>query len=149
MDLQQLDACEAIRTAKARYCRLIDQKRWAEFRALFADGAVLRFYAPDGALQYEFTDLDAFVAMTADMLAAARTIHQVHNPEIVLTGEGRAQTVWSMEDRIVFPAGAAGPFRELHGYGFYEETLALQDGQWRITSLTLRRNMLEIDGIAQ
>jgi 3-phenylpropionate/cinnamic acid dioxygenase small subunit len=148
MDLHHLTACEAIRNAKARYCRLIDQKHWSEFRALFADGAVLRFYAPDGALQYEFTDLDAFVAMTADMLAPARTVHQVHNPEIALTGEGSAHALWSMEDRIVFAAAAPAPFRELHGVGFYEETLALQDGQWRITALTLRRTILEIDGIA-
>lgn len=149
MDLHHLAAFEAIRTTKARYCRLLDQKKWAEFRTLFSAQVKLRFYDPDGLLQHEFTDLDQFVKLTANMLQAAQTIHQVHNSEIELTDATTALAVWSMEDYIIFPDGVTAPFQSMHGYGHYEEDLELVEGKWLIRGMTLRRTILNINQAGQ
>ncbi|MFZ6644163.1 nuclear transport factor 2 family protein [Undibacterium sp. TJN25] len=144
MDTQQLSALEEIRQAKARYCRLIDHKQWDSLRAMFTQQVQLRFHGTDGALTHEFTERDAFIALTADMLQQAQTIHQVHNPEIELLPADTARVIWSMEDRIIFPDGVPGPFRSLHGYGHYEETLEKHSGDWLIRTMDLTRTILAI-----
>lgn len=144
MDLQQLTALEEIRTAKARYCRLIDQKQWDKLREMFAPQVNLRFHGVDGALMYAFTDLAGFIDLTAGMLQRAQTIHQVHNPEIKLTSASTARAIWSMEDRIIFADGVPGPFRSLHGCGHYNDTLEKVDGAWLIRTLHLSRTILNV-----
>jgi SnoaL-like domain len=144
MTLQQLTALEEIRFAKARYCRLIDEKDWSGFRAMFAPQVKLRFHGVDGAPAQEFTDLASFVELTADMLQRARTIHHVHTPEIMLASATTARAIWSMEDRIIFDDGVPGPFRSLHGYGHYDETVEKIGDAWLIRTMDLRRTILTI-----
>jgi SnoaL-like domain len=144
MDLQQLKAFEEIRLAKARYCRLIDQKQWDDFRKLFMPEIHLRFHGVDGTLLHEYTVLSDFIEQTANLLKNAQTIHQVHNPEIELTSATTAHAIWSMEDRIIFPDGVTGPFLSMHGNGHYEETLEKVHNRWLIRTLTLTRTILNI-----
>jgi SnoaL-like domain len=144
MDLQQLSALESIRQAKARYCRFVDLKQWGSLKQMFAAQVHLAFHDVEGELLYEFTDLEGFIELTASTLHGAQTIHQVHNSEIELSTATTASTIWSMEDRIIFPDGIVGPFKELHGYGHYHETLELKDGEWLIRTLVLKRTILDI-----
>ncbi len=144
MDLQQLTALENIRQTKARYCRFIDLKQWDDFKNLFTPNVHLTFHGVEGELLYEFTDLQSFIDQTATTLRGAQTIHQVHNPEIELTSETTARTIWSMEDRITYPQDVKGPFKSLHGFGHYYETLELREGCWLTTTLSLKRTILTI-----
>lgn len=143
MDLQQLGALEDIRRTKASYCRYVDLKQWDSFRQLFTPDVHLTFHGVDGAVLNEFADLASFVELTANTLRGAQTIHQVHNPEIELTSSTTATAIWSMEDRIIFPDGVEGPFREMHGYGHYHEALELGGGRWLIRRLSLKRTILK------
>lgn len=144
MHLEDFTALEDIRLAKARYCRFIDLKQWDDLRQLFAAEVKLTFRDAEGTLTNVFDNLDTFITLTSSLLQSARTIHQVHNSEIELTSATTARTIWSMEDRIVFPDGVSGPFRSLHGFGHYYETLENTEGKWQIASLDLRRTILEI-----
>jgi hypothetical protein len=145
MDLEQLTAMEKIRLLKARYCRFIDTQQWDAFARLFAKDASMTFYDVGGSVLYRFTGLQQFLASTIEALSGAHSIHQVHNPEIELTSKGSALAIWSMEDRIVYAGGAQRPFRRLHGFGHYYETLQFGDGEWLIKSVELKRTFLHID----
>ncbi|MGG6239416.1 nuclear transport factor 2 family protein [Nodosilinea sp. AN01ver1] len=144
MNLHQLTALEDIRQAKARYCRFIDLKQWDNLKNLFTPTVNLTFYGVQGELLYQFTDLQIFIDQTAAMLDNAQTIHQVHNPEIQLTSETTAQTIWSMEDWITYPEDVNGLFKTLHGFGHYYETLEFRKGCWLTTTLSLKRTILTI-----
>jgi hypothetical protein len=144
MDLEQLRALEQIRLLKARYCRFIDTQQWDAFARLFAKDASMTFYDVGGAVLYRFAGLQQFLASTIEALSGTQ-YHQVHNPEIELTSKGSALAIWSMEDRIVYAGGAQRPFRRLHGFGHYYETLQFGDGEWLIKNVELQRTFLHID----
>ena len=129
----------AIGSLKARYCRFIDTKRWAELEALFTPDA--RFEglgsAPDGAAR------STFVNGIAARFQHATSVHHCHMPEIILIAPGVARGIWAMTDYVQWPDGM--PAAEVpghcgfHGYGHYEEEYRKADGQWRISFLRLTR----------
>ena len=136
--LEDLIRIEEIKRLKARYFRLMDTKRWDEWRTLFTDD--MRFWndnEPDPQDRVQITASgDAFVAMVSKLLAGASTVHHGHMPEIQLTGERSAAGVWALEDWIDDPAKG---FR-YHGFGHYHETYEKgDDGRWRIKDMHLTR----------
>jgi hypothetical protein len=130
---------DAIAQLKARYCRFIDTKRWAELRALFTPDC--RFEglgsAPSGAT------VDIFVTGISTRFCDATSIHHCHMPEIKVTGPDTARAVWAMMDYVQWPEGFAVAEVPGHpgfqGYGHYEEEYRRQDGAWRISFLRLTR----------
>ena len=122
---------EAIKQLKARYCRYLDTKDWAAWRAIFADD-FLSDTAESGGKVIE--GADEFVAFTRKSLRDQTTVHQVHAPEIELTSATTACGVWALEDVVRF-----GPGVNLRGYGHYQETYEKIDGHWRIKSSKLTR----------
>jgi hypothetical protein len=48
----QLTLKDIIRGQKAKYCRFVDTKSWIDFGDLISVNPKLRFFAPDGTLQY-------------------------------------------------------------------------------------------------
>jgi hypothetical protein len=50
-----------------------------------------------------------------------------------------------MEDRIIFPDGVPGPFKSMHGYGHYDETLEKVGGLWLTRTISLSRTILNIN----
>ncbi len=140
-----LALAETIRTLKARYCRYVDTHQWVEFAALFASKPIIRFFGEDGALLAEFDAVDEFVAVTKAYLSGVKSIHQVHNDEIDIVSETEISAVWSMEDYLIFPDVNDGRPASMHGYGHYHETWRLEQGQWRLAHLELRRTILEIE----
>ena len=108
-------AIESIKQLKARYCRYLDAKDWAAWRAIFADD---------------------FVAFTRKGIGrpSQATAHQVHAPEIDLTSPTTARGVWALQDVVRF-----GPGVSLVGYGHYHETYENVAGQWLIKSSKLTR----------
>jgi SnoaL-like domain len=125
----------AICELKARYCRLLDTKKWADWMALFTEDFLLDTQEAGGPPPIKGR-ADA-VAMVRLSIETARTAHQVHSPEIEINGNA-ATGIWAMQDRVVFEGGVS-----LTGYGHYTETYAKADSGWRIASSKLTR--LHID----
>jgi hypothetical protein len=138
---------EAIRQLKARYCRFLDTKDVESWRRLFADDVRVRVDltpATAGAAAQPgpaWNSADEFVAAVMASLENAATVHHCHTSEIALTSGTAASGIWAMEDRIVYPGG-----RELRGTGFYHETYAKQDGDWRIKTQHLTRTLVQTLG---
>ena len=127
----ELVEIESIKQLKARYCRLLDTKDWAGWRAMFTDD----FHSDTSEAGGKVIDgADEFVAFTRKSLRRQATVHQVHAPEIAITSATTARGVWALEDVVRF-----GPGVNLRGYGHYHETYEKADGQWRIKSSKLTR----------
>lgn len=124
-----------IANLKARYCRLLDTKDWAGFAALFTEDLVLDATASGGP---RIEGRDAAVASVRASIQAAKTVHQIHSPEITVDGDD-ARAVWAMQDRLIWPNG-----RTLTGYGHYHERYARSGGAWKIAESMLTRLILEM-----
>src|ERR1700745_1688846 len=96
------DDLEQLRQLKARYCRFLDTKDWAAWRALFADDFVSDTSEAGGK---RIEGADAFVAFVRRTIAARVTVHQVPAPELELTSPATARGVWALEDLIRFAPG--------------------------------------------
>ncbi len=137
MSAIDLETYMAICELKARYCRLLDTKDWEGFSALFTEDVELDTSGSGGQMVHGRA---AAMAMVRSSIETAKTVHQVHAPEISRDGD-TAQVTWAMQDRVVFgpervaKIGAAG----LTGYGHYHERYVRQDGQWRIAASRLTR----------
>ncbi|HUP71967.1 MAG TPA: nuclear transport factor 2 family protein [Acidimicrobiales bacterium] len=137
--LRMLADIEAIKQLKARYFRLMDQKRWDEWAMVFAEDAHL--VVPEGGVDER--GRTAVVASVSGVLEGVRTVHHGHMPEIEITGADTAKGTWAMFDYVEFPQGASGARVGLQGYGHYTEQYVREDGEWRIATLLLSR--LRID----
>ena len=134
---------EAVRQLKARYFRLLDEKRWDEWRDLFTADAVID--TQDDGIADPIIGGEAFVALLQPLLDGVTTVHHGHMPEIAVEGADRAAAVWSMEDHLFWPDDAGG--MHMWGTGWYEEEYVRgAAGDWRIAGLKLRRNHVEVDG---
>lgn len=125
----------AIATLKARYCRLLDEKDWEGFAALFTDDVVIDTTASGGP---RFEGVAQAVGSIRRSLETARTVHHVHMPEIEIDGD-MARGVWAMQDRLIWENG-----RTLTGYGHYRERYARGAAGWRIAESRLTRLIVEL-----
>jgi hypothetical protein len=137
--LQRLTDIEAIKQLKARYFRLMDQKRWDDWAMVFAKDAHL--VVPEGGVDER--GRAAVVASVSGVLEGVRTVHHGHMPEIEITGTDTATGTWAMFDYVEFPPSPSGTRLGLQGFGHYTEEYIREDGEWRIASLLLSR--LRID----
>lgn len=137
--LEQLLGIEAIRAVKARYCRMLDTKDWDGFAALFTEDAVMDVSQDTG--NPPITGIPALLDQVKYAVTNAATSHQVHSPEITLTGPDTAQGVWAMQDRVVWQAGVSPVpgVASITGYGQYHERYRREGGVWKIAALTLTR----------
>jgi hypothetical protein len=129
--LAQLVEIEEIKRLKARYFRLMDEKRWDEWAEVFAEDFEGEVHGPHPELR--FHGRDDFVSRNREILATAPTIHHGHMPEIELTGADRAKGIWAMFDYVELPEFT------LRGFGHYHEEYVKQGGRWRIRSMRLTR----------
>ena len=142
--LDELLAIKAIERTKARYCRLMDTKRWDDWSLLFTKDAALDVsddVTPEMGPQI-LHGRAAIVAQVRSVVDTARTTHQVHSPEISLLSPIAATGIWAMQDLVVWPEGVARPIpavRSLTGFGHYHESYSLAGGEWQIASLRLTR----------
>ena len=127
----------AIVTLKARYCRCLDTKDWANWATLFTDDFILDT-TPAGGQRIE--GRDAAVAYVRSSVEAAITTHHVHNPEIEIDGDN-ATAIWAMQDRNIWPNG-----RKLLGFGHYHERYVRVGGEWKIAESQLTRLGVEMTG---
>ncbi|WP_018638994.1 nuclear transport factor 2 family protein [Parafrankia elaeagni] len=126
---------EEIKQLKARYLRLVDEKKWDEWVDVFTED----FHAWLGDVPDQVLDSrEVFISFIRRAIGAATTIHHGHMPEIEILGPDTARGIWAMYDYVKF-TGPDGDL-ELDGYGHYrEEYRRGADGRWRICSLRLTR----------
>ena len=132
------DAIEQIRTLKARYCRFLDTKQWDDLAGLFLRDAVLDVTADTGLPPIH--GRAAFIAQIKAAVIDAATSHQVHTPEIEISGD-HATGIWAMQDRVVWQAGKSPVpgVASITGYGQYHETYRLTPDGWKFATLKLTR----------
>ncbi len=137
--LEQLLAIEDIRAVKARYCRMLDTKDWDGFAALFTEDAVMDVSQDTG--NPPIMGIPALLDQVKFAVTNAATSHQVHTPEIILSGADSAEGVWAMQDRVVWQTGTSPVpgVASITGYGQYHEVYRRVDGVWKIAALTLTR----------
>jgi hypothetical protein len=110
---------------KYRYLRTLDLKAWDSFADVFAPEATGDY--GDGL---RFESAEQIVTFMRESLGPEIiTVHQVHHPEIWVTGS-TATGVWSLSDRVIVAAHrmlieGAAVYRDEYRRG--------PDGQWRIT----------------
>jgi hypothetical protein len=143
MTVADLLDIEAIKILKARYFRLMDEKRWAEWGDVFTEDAEMD--VTDEVPDARVSGRDRIVEFVSGAVGAAVTIHHGHMPEIEVVSPGRARGVWAMEDHLEFPGNP--PTFIVDGRGHYHEEYEKgSDGRWRIRRLRLRRLWLEHGG---
>ena len=144
-ETDRLAACFAISQVKARYCRFLDTKNWDAYGALFTEDFELD--VSEGTSQPLIRGRDAALQMIRGAVGAARTAHQVHNPEIEFVGRDEAHVIWAMQDRVQWDAERAarlGGVTGLTGYGHYHERYVRQNGEWKIAASKLTRLHLDM-----
>jgi hypothetical protein len=152
-ELTPLAAIEDIKLLKARYFRSINTKDRALLRSILADDAVVdyRGAATDlrtginhvpSATEAPIAGADAITETVMQSIAPLISVHHGCMPEIIVTGEDRAEAIWAMTDRLQ-PA-ASGPFDEMIGWGHYHETYKKNGGAWKIKTLRLTRLRVDV-----
>ena len=127
----------AICETKARYCRLMDTKDWAGWADCFTEDLVLDTTPAGG---YRVEGRDEAIRTVRNSIEAAKTAHQVHNPEIAFEASGdAADVIWAMNDRVqMAPDKQSDTYGGHTGYGNYHERYVRSaDGRWRIKTTTL------------
>lgn len=142
-ELEQLVARTAICETKARYCRFLDTKQWDKWGEQFTADVVMdasEDVPEDSAADPIVQGRQVVVDQVRMLVGAARTVHQVHSPEITFISATEATMVTAMEDWVIFSDDAkSGSFKSMHAYGHYHETYRYGDGVWRIAKLKLTR----------
>ena len=139
--LETLVARTEIAELKARYCRLLDTKQWADYAQLFLPDVEIDIsddISPDMGDPI-IRDREAFVAQTAQFMDPGQSAHHVHTSEIAFQDADHATGIWAMYDRVQFQPGGPVPFKALIGHGFYHERYVRTSQGWKIAALRLQR----------
>jgi len=148
---ERLAAIEAIRQVKSRYFRGVDDGDGELVRSILAEDCVLDYR---GCCTDPVTGIDHMPAM--NLVITGRdswpigdpvgprivTVHQGHDPDIVIEDAQRARAIWSFTDRFFFPPD--GPMRQLTGWGRYYETYENRTGQWKLKTTRIVRLRVEV-----
>ena len=152
--INKLMAAEAIRNLKGRYCIAVDTKDRDLFASLFTPDATVDYSGaqvdpnepaagrPD-AIREVLCGRDQIADRVMQIVANLVTVHHCSTGDIVIDSPDRAHATWPISDRLRFPPDSK--VREVNAFGYYHETYALWDGEWKIESLTMSR--LRIDTI--
>jgi hypothetical protein len=136
-ELDPLHAKLALMEAKARYCRMLDTKDWVGYSNLLTEDFVLD--VTEGTQVPLIKGREAAVKQIQSSILTARTVHQVHSPEIELNGD-EAHVVWALQDRVIWSADRPS----ITGYGHYHERWVRREGGWKMASLRLTRLHIDV-----
>lgn len=139
MALHPAEEIEQIKQVKAHYFRLMDQKRWEEWKEVFTEDVtavyhgVPRSRSSDSLTEVRCNGRADLVAKISSFLSKGISIHHGHMPEIEVTSPTTAKGIWAMVDYLRMPDFT------MKGYGHYEEDYVREDGKWRIKTILLTR----------
>jgi hypothetical protein len=138
-DLERLLAIEDIKSIKARYWEGVDFKREAVLASVFTEDAVIDFNTESTDPNRPFPKPAAFAAHCLKQLENFTTAHHGHVPQIEFLSDTEAKATWPMEDNLWAIDEAKGPYKHLHGYGYYLDSYRKTADGWRISATTLKR----------
>lgn len=140
--LARLTAIEELRILKARYFRYMDCKLWDQLPPLFTRD--LTVLTPAGDVHCNGGA--AYAESLRNSLTSAVSCHQGLTAEIEIIDEQTATAIWAMQDAIVWDdRHPVYGWKSILGRGHYHESYRVEDGAWRIASLTLTRIHLEVE----
>lgn len=127
MTIDDVIAIESIRKLKAKYLRLMDQRRWDEWIALFAEDATIRVTIA-GEEYCLWRGKAEILEGNSGRNVDNESIHHGHTPDIDVDGD-RATAHWQLMDTYLYPE-----FRT-DSYGYYEDEYVRIDGVWKIRAV--------------
>jgi hypothetical protein len=131
-----LTAIHDLYQAKARYCRTLDTKDWEEFATVLA--ADVRLDLSDGNPDIEaIVGRDNVIAAIRESVAGARTVHQVHLPEVEISGD-EAQAIWPVQERVIWDNGTSWT-----AFGHYHDRWVRTDGHWALAESKLTHLIMD------
>ena len=138
--ITRLVATEEIRNLKAKYFRCLDCKLWDELPSVFTRD--LKVTTPDGRV---YADSGAsYARKLRESLTACVSCHQGFTAEIHIIDQTSAKAVWATQDVIVWDvAHPRFGWKSILGRGHYHESYRIEEGAWRIATLTLTRLRLD------
>lgn len=122
--------------AKARYCRALDTKDWATLAGLLTAGVEVDLAADNPDID-PIVGRDTVLAALKSSVEGARTVHQVHLPEIEVNGD-EACVTWAVQERVVWDNGTS-----LVASGRYDDLWVRSGGEWKLASLRLTNTFLD------
>jgi hypothetical protein len=129
---------EEIKQLKARYFRALDSKDWASLAKTYT--SKIRAINPRTGVD-NFHSREEQAELVRKLVGNGRSIHHGYHPEIVLVSDDHATGIWAMDDLIVYPP-KDNP-KGFRGWGYYYEEYRIEDGEWRIAAMELRRIRFE------
>jgi hypothetical protein len=129
---------EAIKKLKARYFRALDSKDWTTLCNTFTREIVI---LNSRAGEEHRTTRDRHIEHYKWLIGEGRSIHHGYTPEITILDEANATGIWAMDDIIVYPPRDKP--QGFRGWGHYHETYKVEDGEWHIAVMDLRRMRYE------
>jgi len=147
-EVEKLAACLAISQVKARYCRFLDTKDWVGYAGLFTEDFELD--VSEGTSLPVIRGREVAIRQIRSSIGAARTAHQIHQPEIEFDSPDEARVIWAMQDRVQWDAERASRLGTsgLTGYGHYHERYVRRNGEWKIAASKLTRLHLDMHAVA-
>lgn len=133
----ELIAFYELTQAKAGYCRTLDTRDWNGLAELMTPD--IEFGMSDGQSEPEMIiGRDETLALLKSLVSGAKTVHQVHAPEIDLN-DNEAAVIWAVQDRAAYDNGTS-----VTGYGYYTERWVRQADQWKLASVRLTHLLTDI-----
>jgi hypothetical protein len=148
--VQRLLDIEELKKLKYRYNRLMDAKKWDEFRDLFTEDLEMNFAFPDENLHpqgaqrtpegWARTDREGLLAWLAAGSEGFTTVHFAHMPEIEFAGPDNATGTWSMTDYTRWDASGTW----YRSYGGHVEDYVRTPVGWKIRRSVFHRRDFDV-----
>ncbi len=128
-EIQRLKDVQAIKELKSKYFRALDTKNWDELETTLApdietsysDGKLV-FHGPKEVTNY----------FKESMPNTEITLHQGHNPEIIIDSDTEAHGHWYLQDNLIFAEGNPYEGLQIQGSAIYTDKYVKVDGKWLI-----------------
>ena len=139
LSVDDLIAIEEIKRLKYKYVRCLDQKRWDEIAECFVPDATASY----GGGAWAFEGRDAILEFLRSSMGSQQFLsaHRVGQPEIDITGPGRAKGTWALMDLVLQLEFKV----DIRGAAFYEDTYVKVDGEWKIETTGYKRTYEELE----
>ena len=131
-EIRRLSDIEAIKQLKAKYVRFADAGDWAAWgeEVLTPD-----FCTDNDAGPIEGREL--VIKLTSEALSHAKAVHNLHSPEITITGPDSASGIWPVSDYITGVFN--GVPTVIRGFGHYHDQYVRTAKGWRLSRCKLVR----------
>jgi hypothetical protein len=126
--LNELKDIEALKKLKARYCHLLDGRRWNELAELFTEDATCD-YGFFGVYNGRAEIMNKFFRELVES-ASSFMVHMVHNPLIEVRGDSASGTWYLTAQTTMQPVNQA-----VWVMGIYRDQFKRVDQQWKLSSL--------------